>query len=175
MSDEEKRRKTIDKHTASRITLWMDAHADEFHQKIDRVMLVDRIREDFDVEICADRAVSMAKICNIKLRSKPRESKLQIVEQPPLIKGRATALANVLEQILQDAEQQLGCKPGDWGRKNGARRSLNRICNALPVHPGTATAQTELPVKVAAKQAVAATPPDIDDVEEPRSHATKTR
>jgi hypothetical protein len=176
MSDESKRRRTIDKNTASRITLWMADHVVEFHEKIDRVMLVDRVQEAFNVEICAERAVSMAKVCQIKLRSKPREAKIK--PEPILDDPQVPELAAVLEQILQEAEHKAGFKRGEWGRRNGSRKLLKRIASSLAVPPAV-DAKPGKPVKVAAKQAAADEfddfDDDFDDFEEPRPNATKAR
>ena len=177
MSDESKRRRTIDKNTASRITLWMADHVVEFHEKIDRVMLVDRVQEAFNVEICAERAVSMAKVCQIKLRSKPREAKIK--PEPILDDPQVPELAAVLEQLLQEAEHKAGFKRGEWGRRNGSRKLLKHIASGLSVQPA-ADAKPGKPVKIAAKQAAADEfddfdDDDFDDFEEPRPNATKTR
>lgn len=177
MSDESKRRRTIDKNTASRITLWMADHVAEFHEKIDRIMLVDRVQEAFNVEICAERAVSMAKVCQIKLRAKPREAKIK--PEPILVNPQAPELAAVLEQILQEAEHKAGFNRGEWGRRNGSRKLLKRIASGLAVPPAM-DAKPGKPVKVAAKQAAADEfddfdDDDFDDFEEPRPNATKAR
>ena len=177
MSDESKRRRTIDKNTASRITLWMADHVAEFHQKIDRVMLVARVQEAFNVEICAERAVSMAQVCQIKLRPKPREAKIK--PEPILAAPQVPELAAVLEQILQEAEHKAGFNRGEWGRRNGSRKLLKRIASSLAV-PLAADAEPSKPVKVAAKQTAADEfddfdDDDFDDFEEPRPNATKAR
>jgi hypothetical protein len=173
MSAEPKRRKTINTDIASRITLWLANRVEEFDGKIDRNALTIRIHEDLSVIVNENRTAQLARSCGIRLLVKKRKPIVR-VEKPLDTKNRTPVLAKVLEHILQDAEQQLGLKPGSWGRKNGARKNLRRICDSLAIHPMKPTKAPNLTALVAAKQAVVEQSVSFDDLEEDHSDATKT-
>ena len=173
MSDEPKRRKTINTDMAVSVTLWLSNRVEEFDGKIDRNALAIRIHEALGVAVNENRVAKLARGCGIRVLNKKRKPIVRI-EKPLDPKNRTPVLAQVLEYILQDAEQQFGLKPGSWGHASGARKNLRRVCKSLAVQPMKPTKASSLPTLVAAKQAAILQSVLIDGTEVGDSDATKT-
>lgn len=173
MSDEPKRRKTINSGMAVSVTLWLSNRVEEFDGKIDRNALALRIYEALGVAVNENRVAKLASGCGIRVLIKKRKPIVRI-EKPLDPKNRTPVLAQVLEYILQDAEQQFGLKPGSWGHASGARKNLRRVCKSLAVQPMKPTKASSLPTLVAAKQAATSQSVPSDGTEVDNSDATKT-
>lgn len=152
MSEESTRRRTINTKQAVAVFNWMQKHREELHLKTNRKVATEQVLAELNIRINSKRLNDIARGCDIKLLRTPREPHPATPEPLP-VKNRTMLLAQVMEYILRDAEQQLGLKTGTWGRSNGARKNLLRICRGHATQPTSASQKSDLNPKIAAKQA----------------------